>query len=46
MAMEEPPVRVEKRETRAVVAGRLLSSMEEGERRRMRRWEGPVPEVG
>ena len=46
MAMEEPPVRVERREIRAVVAGRLVSSMEEGERRMMRRWEGPVTEVG
>ena len=45
MAMESPPVRVEKRSRRDMVSGRLLSSTDEGERRRTRRWEVPVLEV-
>ena len=38
-------MRVEKREIRDVVAGRLGGESEEGERRRVRRWEGCVLEV-
>lgn len=42
MAIESPPVSVEKRSMRDVVAARLLSSIDEGERRRIRRCEVPV----
>lgn len=45
MAMESPPVRVEKRSIRDMVAAPLLSSIDEGERRRTRSCEAPVPEV-
>lgn len=45
MAMESPPVRVEKRSIRVVVAVRLLASIDDGERRRTRRRGVPIPEV-
>ena len=46
MAMEWPPVRVEKRSILVIVAVRLLSSIDKGERRRTRRCEVPDTEVG
>lgn len=45
MAIESPPVSVEKRSTRDIVAARLLSSIDEGERRRIRRCEVSFPGV-